>query len=184
MKRPYLVVFANGGRIVGDFAFLHKDGGACFVEIFYDIPGRHPFHILDGPVNVTDDLWTCGGGVKIRSLSQADPEWWGWMEWMEYKNHEDGRHATDDVAIAACKRDGAIIPEELVDQVKTKRKQKKLAPIEKQKPFAAEKLTQENKIKTCEVCGNEFDLEAEEGMENDIFGARCWPCLHAANEKR
>ena len=109
MKRPYLVTFLNGLTRVADFAFMHKDGGACFVDIGWDTPGQHPFHIVDGPIEFLDTQWTSFNGITIRELTENDDEWQHWSAWIRYKTSPEGARATDDVAISACERDGALI---------------------------------------------------------------------------
>ncbi|GAM11377.1 hypothetical protein OR1_03692 [Geobacter sp. OR-1] len=109
MKRPYLIAYRNGDRIAADFVFRHKDGGACFVCLFWDLPEGKPFRVLDGPVFQYERSWHVGEGVTIRELTKDDPEWSGWEAWQEYKSSPEGRRATDELGIAACLRDGAII---------------------------------------------------------------------------
>ena len=108
MKRPYLVGFPGGATRVADFAFMHKDGGACFVDIGWDTPGQHPFHIIEGPIKIFDSQWTSCDGITVRELTENDPEWQSWLAWLRYKASPDGARATDDVAVSACERDGAL----------------------------------------------------------------------------
>jgi len=109
MNRPYLVVFGEGDQRAADFVFLHKDGGACFVDLFWNTAGQHPFHILQGPVVQHDNYWQLGKGVIIRELRRDDPQWQTWLDWQEYKASPEGRNATDQKGIECCQRDGAII---------------------------------------------------------------------------
>ncbi|MBW4054505.1 MAG: hypothetical protein HIU83_03700 [Proteobacteria bacterium] len=110
MKRPYIVIFPAGATRVADFAFMHKDGGACFVDVGWDVPGQHPFHIIDGPISCTETQWESSNGIIIREVTEDDREEWQiWKTWLEYKSGPDGRRATDELAITACERDGALI---------------------------------------------------------------------------
>ena len=109
MKRPYIVLFPGGTTRVADFVFMHKDGGACFVDVGWDVPGQHPFHIINGPISCTETQWKSSNGTIIREVSEDDREEWQiWKTWLEYKSSPDGRRATDELAIAACERDGAL----------------------------------------------------------------------------
>ena len=109
MKRPYLVVFPGGATRVADFVFMHKDGGACFVDVGWDDPGQHPFHIIDGPIVRTENQWKSCNGTIIRELTEGDrDEWHNWQAWMDYKTSPEGCRATDELAIEACERDGAL----------------------------------------------------------------------------
>jgi hypothetical protein len=110
MKRPYLVVFPGGAARVADFVFMHKDGGACFVDVGWDVPGQHPFHILDGPIVRKENEWITRDGTIIRGLTEGDrEEWQSWQVWSNYKSSSEGSGATDEVAIAACERERALI---------------------------------------------------------------------------
>jgi hypothetical protein len=110
MKRPYLVVLPEGATRIADFVFMHKDGGACFVDVGWDAPGRHPFHIKDGPIVRTENEWKSCNGTIIRGLTEGDrDEWQIWKVWLDYKASPEGSSATDELAIVACERDGALI---------------------------------------------------------------------------
>lgn len=109
MKKPYLIIHPIGGRRISEFVFMHKDGGACFLDLGWDTTTSHPFHLIDGPIELIEGSYRCGGGVIVQELRPEDPLWSRWLNWLDYKQSPDGKLATDELALNGCQNEGAII---------------------------------------------------------------------------
>ncbi|PKN11764.1 MAG: hypothetical protein CVU69_10480 [Deltaproteobacteria bacterium HGW-Deltaproteobacteria-4] len=114
MVKPYLVIHPIGGRRISEFVFMHQDGGACFLDLGWDqAMGRHPFHLIDGPIELVDGSYRCGGGVVVQELKPEDPLWSSWLNWLDYRRSPDGKDVKDEDALEGCKRNGALINQPL-----------------------------------------------------------------------
>lgn len=113
MKAPYLIIHPIGGRRIGVFAFRHKNGGACFLDVGWSGAAQQPFHLLEGPLELKGEQWICADGATVQELTPEDPLWRNWQTWLDYLASPEGEGTTDEQAIFGCQRDGAIIDQPL-----------------------------------------------------------------------
>ena len=113
MQPPYLIIHPIGGRRIGVFAFRHKNGGACFLDVGWSETTQNPFHLLQGPIELKGEQWVCADGSTVQELTPGDPLWRSWQNWLDYLASPEGARATDKHAISGCQENGAIIDQPL-----------------------------------------------------------------------
>jgi len=109
LKKPMLVVLPDGMRRLAAFAFEHPKG-LCFVDLWWDTPEAHPFHVLEGPVRpMTGANGFVVGDSYIYELTREEPQyhWDEWERWLSYLG-DGGSYLTDEMAIKAAASSGAI----------------------------------------------------------------------------
>ncbi len=107
IPKPLIVTFQQGARRMAVLAFPHPDG-ACFVDPWWDCPESHPFHILEGELEKQADGSYAVGRCTIGKLTEDEPEWDEWKRWLLHLEN-GGSHLTEQMAIEAAARDGAVI---------------------------------------------------------------------------
>jgi hypothetical protein len=110
LKKPMVVVLPDGMRRLAAFAFTHPKG-LCFVDLWWDTPEAHPFHVLEGPVRtMTGANGFVVGDSYIYELQGDDPryEWDEWERWQSYLG-DGGAYLTEKMAIEAARKDGAEV---------------------------------------------------------------------------
>ena len=104
-----IMVDEQNWRVMAEVFDLPDGGGIVFADQgWQDSFGSfHPFHRVEGDVVESGDDWIIGEAVIFR----IEPRGWLWDEyqvWREFRESDEGKRYTTDLARTVMKRDGML----------------------------------------------------------------------------